>query len=131
MRVTETESLVQDCVTFRLTEKEALEYIEKRFKKISETSYKQRKGRIMSDESTELWLNHFTRIGFIEHHKEQIETIKMIQRDSIQQLQIEKQREPRNQLLILKMREDIRENSKLLSELGVGTPIIAELKIRM
>jgi mevalonate kinase len=85
----------------------------------------------MSDESTELWLNHFTRVGFITHHKEQIETVRMLQRDSIEVLQIEKQRDPRNQLLILKMREDIRENTRLLSELGVGTPIIAAIKAKM
>ena len=60
--ITETENkflneLVKDCITYRLTETESLEYIKTRFHVISLSSYKLRKANILSDKSTEVWLN--------------------------------------------------------------------------
>jgi hypothetical protein len=88
LTITQTENkflneLVLDCITYRLEERDALEFIRIRFKEISESSYKQRKAHVLSDESTQIWLNHFTRIGFVQHHKEQIEVIQKMQADSL------------------------------------------------
>lgn len=60
--ITETENkflneLVKDCITYRLTETESLDYIKTRFHVISLSSYKLRKANILSDKSTEVWLN--------------------------------------------------------------------------
>ena len=62
-------SLVQDCITYGLTEPEALKYIEISCKKISASSYQLRKANVLSDKSIQIWLNHFTRIGFVSSHK--------------------------------------------------------------
>ncbi len=137
MTITQTESkflneLVLNCITYRLTEPEALRYIETRFHRISETSYKQRKASVLSDGSTQVWLNHFTRIGFVQHHKEQLEVIQKLQADSLRQFLIETNRSNnRNENLILRLKNDIRENAKLLSELGLGTPIISAIKAKL
>ena len=136
MTITQTESkflneLVLDCITYRLHEPEALEYIKTRFKEISESSYKHRKASVLSDESTQVWLNHFTRIGFVQHHKEQIEVIQKIQADSLKQFFIETQKEVRDEFKISRLKNDIRENTKLLSELGLGTPIISAIKAKL
>jgi CHAT domain-containing protein len=136
LTITQTENkflneLVLDCITYRLGEREALEYIRIRFKEISESSYKQRKAHVLSDESTQIWLNHFTRIGFVQHHKEQIEVIQKIQDDSLRQVFIETNRNNRNENVILRLKNDIRENAKLLSELGLGTPIISAIKAKL
>jgi len=122
---------VQDCCTFHLSTKEALEYIETRFKKISERSYKRRKSFIESDHSTQVWLNYYTRIGFILQHKEQIEIIQYIQKDSIQRLEIEKQKDPRDESRILALKKDIKENTMLLSELSLGTPIVSAIRAKL
>ena len=58
MEITETENkflnaLVQDCITYRLTTEESLSYIENRFKRISESSFKHRKARLLSDKPVE------------------------------------------------------------------------------
>jgi hypothetical protein len=136
LTLTQTESkflneLVLDCITYRLHEGEALEYIKIRFKEISESSYKQRKATVLSDESTQVWLNHFTRIGFVQHHKEQIEVIQKIQADSLKQFYVETQKETRDEFKISRLKNDIRENAKLLSELGLGTPIISAIKAKL
>ena len=48
-----------------------------------------RKARVLSDESTNIWLNNFPRISCVKNHQEEIETIKMLRDNSMRQLQIE------------------------------------------
>jgi ribosomal protein L15 len=134
--ITESENkllneLVKDCITYRLEEKEALQYIAIRFKQVSLSSYKHRKAKVLSEDANQMWLNHFTRIGFVQHHKEQIETIQKIQDDSLRQVFEETKKENRNENTILRLKNDIRENAKLLSELGLGTPIISSIKAKL
>jgi hypothetical protein len=134
--ITETEDtflneLVKDCITYRLGEQEALQYIQIRFKQISLAAYKHRKARVLGEDSTQIWLNHFTRIGFVQHHKNQIEVIEAIQKDSIRQFFAETNRTNRDEDIIKSLKTDIRQNSKLLSELGLGTPIISAIKAKM
>jgi hypothetical protein len=124
--------LIKDCITYRLEEQEALKYIAIRFNRpISLSNYKFRKARVMREDNTQIWLNHFTRIGFVHHHKNQIEVIEAIQKDSIRQFFAETNRTNRNEDLIKSLKSDIRENTKLLSELGLGTPIISTIKAKM
>jgi mevalonate kinase len=80
-----------------------------------------------------MWLNHFTRLGFIQHHKEQMETIQKIQDDSLRQflIEINHNQDNMDEDKIMKLKQDIRDNVKLLSELGLGTPIISAIKAKM
>jgi len=130
MPITETEnkflnSLVVDSIIYRLSTEESLSYIQTRFKKISEASYKKRKAAVLSDESTQVWLNYFTRIGFVQHHKEQMEHIQRVEEDSMRQFFVETIKGNRNE------DKDIRDNVKLLSELGLGTTIISAIKAKL
>jgi hypothetical protein len=136
MPITETEnkflnSLVVDSIIYRLSTEESLSYIQTRFKKISEASYKKRKAAVLSDESTQVWLNYFTRIGFVQHHKEQMEHIQRVEEDSMLQFFVETIKRNRNEDRILKLKQDIRDNVKLLSELGLGTPVISAIKAKL
>jgi hypothetical protein len=136
MPITETEnkflnSLVVDSIIYRLSTEESLSYIQTRFKKISEASYKKRKAAVLSDESTQVWLNYFTRIGFVQHHKEQMEHIQRVEEDSMRQFFVETIKGNRNEDRILRLKQDIRDNVKLLSELGLGTPIISAIKAKL
>ena len=47
------------------------------------------------------------------------------------QLFIESTKHDRNEVMILKLKLDIRENIKLLSELGLGTPIVSAIKSKL
>lgn len=125
--------LIKDCITYNLKEQEALVYIETRFRKISLDSYRHRKCKTLSDSSINLWLNNFSRIGFVISHKQQIETIEKIQQDSLRCLLIETSRrfENRDEDRIYKLKQDIRENVKLLSELSLGSPIIASIRAKI
>jgi len=63
--ITESENkllneLVKDCITYRLEEKEALQYIAIRHKPVSLSSYKHRKTRVLSEDANQIWLNHLT-----------------------------------------------------------------------
>ena len=102
-------------------------------KQVSLSSYKHRKGKVLSEDANQIWLNHFTRIGFVQHHKEQIETIQKIQDDSLRQflIEINHNQDNRDEDKIMKLKQDIRDNVKLLSELGLGTPIISAIKSKL
>jgi len=77
------------------------------------------------------WLDHFTRIGYVSNHRKQVETLERIQQDALTQLFNETNKERRDEHLLIKIRTDIRENVKLLSELGLGTPIISAIKAKL
>jgi len=72
-----------------------------------------------------------TRIGFVLNHKKHMEDLQKAQDDTMHQFYIETQKEPRNWRIISRLNYDIRENVKLLSELGLGTPIIAAIKSKL
>jgi hypothetical protein len=123
--------LVSDCITYGLKANEALKYIEIEFgQPISPRSYRDRKAKLMSENTSNLWLSYFTRIGFVQHHKEQIDNIKKVQDERLKQFFIELQKpiKERNDAKISRINHDIRENARLLSELGLGTPILASIK---
>ena len=124
-------SLVSDCIIYRLTEAEAMLYIRTRFGEVSLSTYYRRRARIESDKGADNWLNHFTRIGFVKHHRKLMDNIQTILDDSNRRLLLELQRRPPNQELILKIKTDIRESANLLSELGLGTPIVAQIRAKL
>jgi len=124
--------LIKDCITYHLTENEALEYIEKRFgKKISRASYHRRKAIIKSDNSTQLWISHFTRVGFVQSHISHLETINKIRNELLHQLSAEINKPNRDEDKILKIIDRIMESTKLLVALDMGSPIIAEIKAKL
>lgn len=140
-------SLVTDCIIYRLSIQEALLYIRSRFgKDISTTTYTRRKSRLQSDKGTDAWLHNFTRIGFVKHHREIMDNIQLILNDSNRRLLIEQQRRPpdnmqdpiqliawqeRHEDRIDRLKSDIRESANLLSELGIGTPIVAQIRAKL
>ena len=85
---------------------------------------------MLKDRTTEIWLNHFTRVGFVSSHRRQIEQIESIQSDSLRQLHFETNKQNRDEFKILRLKSDIRENAKLLSELSLGPPIISAIKAK-
>jgi hypothetical protein len=57
----------------------------------------------------------------------------MVQHDTLKDYLIEKSKpfEIRNKNEISKLRYEIRENAKLLQELSLGTPVIAQIKAKI
>jgi hypothetical protein len=124
--------LVTDTITYNLREKEALEYIDRRFgRPIKPRSYQLRKANLLSDSTAKVWLNWFTRIGFVQNHKEQMEVIRKLLGDSLNDYDKERSKENPNREFLLILAKDIRANVRMLSELGVGTPIIAAIKEKL
>ena len=69
----------------------------------------------------------------MQSHKEQIENIQRLLNDSLRSFLVETSRRlaDRDEDRILKLKSDIRENVKLLSELSLGTPILASIKAKL
>jgi hypothetical protein len=127
-------ALVADTINFGLSEKEALSYIKARLgRQISADAYYRRKKQIDSGNYASEWLNYFTKIGFVVKHKEIIDVIEMVQHDTLKDYLIEQSKpfEIRNKNEVSKLRYEIRENAKLLQELSLGTPVIAQIKAKI
>lgn len=126
--------LISDCVTYGFSEKESLAYIKARLgKDISAVAYYRRKKQIDSGEYASDFLNYFTKVGFVTKHKQILDVVEMVQQDTIRDYLIE-QNKPhglKNKDQIQRLRYEIRENSKLLQELSLGTPIIARIKAKI
>lgn len=60
-----------------------------------------------------------------------MEHIQRLEEDSMRQFFIEAIKGDRNEDRILKLKQGIRDNVKLLSELGLGTPIISAIKAKL
>jgi hypothetical protein len=127
-------ALVSDCINYGFTEKEALSYIKARLgKEISKDAYYRRKKIVDSGSYTKEYLSYFTRVGFVVKHQQIIEIIEMIQKDAIRDYLVERDKpeEIRNKNEIRQLRFEIRENAKLLQDLSLGTPIIAQIKAKI
>jgi hypothetical protein len=127
------DKLITDCITYRLTEKEAHKYIEVEYgRKISSKTYFTIKSKLeaQAEETSLVWLNEFTRIGFVIQHRRLIENIERIYQDNLNRFFIESRKDPsiRNEDLILKLNANIRENTTLLQNLGVGSPVEVRLE---
>lgn len=61
--------LNRDCITFRLKESDALQYIQKEFgEPISKRGYWYRRRKVLNNDAHKDWLNWFSRVGFISSH---------------------------------------------------------------
>ncbi len=89
--------------------------------------------KMSSDVSYQTWGIWFTKVGFVQHHKKLIEDLHKVQDDRLKQFFVETQKPSEHQdaKLISQLNYDIRENAKLLSELGLVTPIGTNIKKRI
>jgi hypothetical protein len=127
------DKLISDCITFGLHVEEALEYIRKEYPggTIAERTYFRRRKRLLSDDTRNSWFSYFCRIGFVELHKKVMNGLEKSYDDTMHQLFVEQTRSLRNEDLILKLKKEHREAALELSEMSLGTPIIAGMKAKL
>lgn len=127
-------ALMADCINYGFTEKEALSYIKSRIgKEISKDAHYRRKKIVDSSSYAYDYLSYFTSVGFVVKHMQIIEVVEMIQKDTIRDYLVEKDKpeQMKNKNEIRHLRFEIRENAKLLQELSLGSPIIAQIKAKI
>jgi hypothetical protein len=122
---------VRDCITYSLTEREALEYIKNRTgEELSTRHYYRIKNFVQSEPSTQLWLSQFTKLGFVTEHRKHIDEVNKA-RSEMWRMVLDEQLKPdiiQDKQLIAKLYSQIQENIKLASALNLGTPVIAQIK---
>lgn len=128
------DSLITDCITYNLSTAEGLAYVKTRFgKAISESMYKNHKADILSDEGMRVWLNHETRLGYVQTHLTLKKRIEKINEDSFNQLFYETKltkMKDRDTDKIEKIKAGIIASARLLLEINLDTPIITTIKMQ-
>jgi len=126
--------LVLDCDTYRLSEKEALEYISSRFgRSISARQYYRIKRISQSDDTIQKWFEFYSKKGFVIELKKRMEEIEHIQKISMQLLlsELDKPESEQNKNWLIKLIHEIRENNNKLAEHNLCNPIIQKVKKRL
>lgn len=133
MRVTKRderliERLVLDCDIYNFRERDALEYIKTRLgRAISGRTYRRYKVRMLDGELTRDWMTHFTRSGYLVQHHQLFTCARHLLESSMKRLFAEENKESPDENLMLRLRQDVRENMKAVSELADGAPVISML----
>lgn len=122
-----------DCETFRLNENESKEYVKIKTNgeyMISSRHYYRIKKRIRSEPECQNWLNYQARIGFVIEHKKRIDEMEIVQRELMRLLLSETSKNEceQNKELILKISSQVESANKRMSELNLGSPVVAEIK---
>jgi len=122
--------LVLDCSIYNFGEKESLDYIKTRFgKAISGRTYRRYKSNIQNGNTTQEWLNYFSSTGFALTQQLLYEGARRLLESSMRRLyEEEKSRKPENENFILRLKQEIREELKVVSEFSLGTPIVLNIK---
>jgi len=71
-------NLIEDCLTYRLTEKESIEYIKERYQSITRNTLNNYKRHIESDETLNIYFNEHTRIGFVKEHVQRFKEMNIV-----------------------------------------------------
>jgi hypothetical protein len=106
-------------------------YIEQKTgRPISLTSYQRYKKIALNENVAISWIDHFAKIGFVEHYHKRINEMERLQQETLWQLHLElnKNSEEQNTKYITSLIAQIRQNNIHLCQLGVGIPIIAKMR---
>lgn len=136
MRFTQAErkhlnQLVEDCIIYEFSEREALFYIRKRFgQQITPRYYQMLKAKVDVDADVQKWLSHFVRIGFIADHRTRYLEMETMERMmfSILQEELQKPEQERDLRKILAIIEQLRLGNRRLEQMANGTVLLAEMK---
>jgi hypothetical protein len=120
-----------DCELFGLSDKEGMKYIEEKTgRAISLTSYHRYKKIALNDNAANAWIDHFAKIGIIDHYRKRITEMEILQKNSYRLLHSEQNKKPEEQdkKYIISLLSEIRQNNIHLSQMAMGMPIIAKIK---
>jgi hypothetical protein len=125
--------LVNDCITYDLTEREAMDYLRLKFPiQVTAKTYYWYKRKLLSEGVALQWLTKFSKIGFVQNHHRLIVDAKRIYNDSLRRYFFEMAKgDKANRFTIMKLTEDYRQNAKWLLNLSMGSPIVAQIKAQI
>ena len=124
--------IIQDCITYRLREKEALEYIEQRYgQSISRGHYFRLKKHIESDEELNYYFDYHARIGFVKDQRDRANEIKSVMTELMRRWFLLSKEKYSDIYKIVRLAEAIINASKRLEEISLANPVIAKIKAKI
>jgi hypothetical protein len=122
---------IVDCDLFGLSDKEGMKYVEEKTgRSISLTSYQRYKKLALNENTSNAWIDHFARIGFVDHYRKRMNEMETLQKNIYRQLNLELSKKPeeQNKKYIIALSSEIRQNNIHLCQLGIGIPVISKMK---
>ena len=142
---------VMDCISYKLTEREAIQYIKSRGFSVGPATYNRWKKKAVNDESLNKFFTHHARIGFIENFRKEIHEVEKIQeqlmrlyveetsktstiidpkdtRDVSNEQKLRIKNKDKDKYLIMKLAQTMLDYNKRHEELSLSNPTIAAVK---
>jgi hypothetical protein len=84
----------------------------------------------LNQNTSNAWIDHFARLGFVDHYRKRMNEMETLQRNIYRQLNLElsKKLEEQDKKYIIALSSEIRQNNIHLCQLGLGMPIISKMK---
>ena len=120
-----------DCDLFGMSDKEGMKYVEQKTgRAISLTSYQRYKKLALNENTSVAWIDHFARIGFVDHYRKRMNEMETLQKNMYRQLNLELSKRPEEQdkKYIISLSSEIRQNNIHLCHLGIAMPVISKMK---
>jgi hypothetical protein len=108
-----------------------MKYVEEKTgRTISLTSYQRYKKLALNENISNARIDHFARIGFVDHYRKRMNEMETLQRNIYRQLNLELSKKPEEQdkKYIIALSSEIRQNNIHLCHLGIGMPVISKMK---
>lgn len=124
------QSLVRECSLFRLSEREALDYIKSKLgRSIGQAHYYVLKRKLESDETAQDWLTDFARTKFVSEHMKRYGEMDLLLQVGLHMLteQRAKPLDEQDSSLILSIMSQITKIGERLTSLQGGAPVLAQL----
>ncbi len=119
--------LAKDCITYRLSDDESVQYVRKYTgQEISLAWIAKAKAEVRKNRNINSWLADHARVGFAETHRQLMDEMALVQKRMLTEF-LACTDEDRT----IKLSSEIRENNKRISELNIGLPVIAQIKAKM
>ncbi|MDN5845288.1 MAG: hypothetical protein L0H53_03335 [Candidatus Nitrosocosmicus sp.] len=100
------------------------------------TFYRLKKEALKNKLNSEQWLDKFVRFELFDFYRKRIEEVKLVQKELIRLFaqeasknENEKDSNVQNKQLMNQLAKTINDNSKILSEMGMGPPFLAKLQL--
>ena len=124
--------LVQDCLTHRLTEPEALEYIEKRTgEKVKRDTYYTWKRKLKSDKELDIFFNDHTRIGFVRDQRDRKDEVDSVLDGLMRRWKNLKGAKIVDEYRMVRLSEAIINANKRAEEISLSNPVISAIKAKV
>ncbi len=126
------QTLIEDCITHRLTYEESKDYVEKRLgAELSRTNFFDWKRKINSDDTLDIYFNEHTRIGFVKNQRDRYDEAESVMATLMRQWGEFRGKSDPDIGELCRLADTIISVNKRMEDISMSNPVISKIKTRI